>query len=39
MQKERVHKELKDIKILLVEDNLINQKNNTADPSAACTQY
>jgi CheY-like chemotaxis protein len=26
MQKERVHKELKDIKILLVEDNLINQK-------------
>jgi CheY-like chemotaxis protein/xanthosine utilization system XapX-like protein len=26
MQKEKVHKELKDIKILLVEDNLINQK-------------
>ncbi len=26
LQKERVHKELKDIKILLVEDNLINQK-------------
>lgn len=25
-QKEKVHKELKDIKILLVEDNLINQK-------------
>ena len=26
IQKERVHKELKDIKILLAEDNLINQK-------------
>jgi CheY-like chemotaxis protein len=26
IQKEKVHKELKDIKILLVEDNLINQK-------------
>ncbi len=26
LQKEKVHKELKDIKILLVEDNLINQK-------------
>lgn len=26
MQKEKVHKDLKDIKILLVEDNLINQK-------------
>jgi CheY-like chemotaxis protein len=26
IQKEKIHKELKDIKILLVEDNLINQK-------------
>jgi len=26
LQKEKIHKELKDIKILLVEDNLINQK-------------
>jgi len=38
IQKEKVHKELKDIKILLVEDNLINQKITllTLEPLVNC---